>query len=115
MSCPSKTMRPSSQREEADEGATEGRLAAAGFPDQAKCLALLNLEGDVVDSMHRATSRWNGSPLDREVFDHVLRLQQGRTVGGAHGDARPDNTGIRRPHGQSPHGLPRRRVGALPF
>ena len=66
-----------SQREEADEGAAEGRLAAAGFPDQAKCLALLNLEGDVVDSMDpRDLALEQDPPLDREVFDYVLRLEQ---------------------------------------
>src|SRR5664279_1819620 len=42
-------------RQQAEQAATEGRLAAAGLPYQTEDLAFANLKADTVDRLHRTT------------------------------------------------------------
>ena len=73
------------ERVEADEAAPQRRLAAPRFAHQAERLSGPDLERDVVDRVHQRDLALDQDPtLDREVLHHVLGLQQGRAVGGAH-------------------------------
>ena len=77
MSTPSSDDRPRRRLEEAQEEPSDGRLAAAGFPDEAERLALPDLEGHAVDGPHRGPRCAEEAALDREV----LRRGPGRRRG----------------------------------
>ena len=64
---------------------TGGRLAAAGLPDEAERLALVDGERDVVDGLDLADgARDDAAGAHREVLDQVLDLEQaGALRGGA--------------------------------
>ena len=65
-----------------DDRAAEGRLAAAGLPDEPQGLALVEGEADVIDCLdarHLAVEEDPG--LDREVLDEVLHLEDRIALG----------------------------------
>ncbi len=69
--------------DEAEERAPDGRLAAAGLPDQAERLAAPDLEADVVDGLHVADLALEDAAAHREELRQVLDLDEGAVRAGA--------------------------------
>lgn len=62
--------------EQAEEGATDGGLSTARFPDQTECLALSDGEGDAIDGFEVIRNALKESRTDREVCLEPFDLEQ---------------------------------------
>ena len=62
--------------EQPEDGAADGRLAAAGLADQRQRLAARDLERYAVDRMHLAFGAAEQAARDREVLLEVVDLEQ---------------------------------------
>jgi hypothetical protein len=68
-------------RQEAEHGAPEGRLAAAGFADQAERLARPQVEGHAVDGpQRRRRLAGEKAAADREVHLQIVDREQRRAA-----------------------------------
>ena len=73
------------RRDEADDAAGEGRLAAAGFADEPERLAAHQVEGDVRDRLHRADLPLEDQPFADREFDGEMADGQHRLgIGGGY-------------------------------
>ena len=75
--------RPGRRLDEAEQEASDGRLAAAGLPDEAKGLAVADLEAHPVHGPDQPDGAHQQAALDREVLHEVLDDDEGRAVGRA--------------------------------
>ena len=63
-------------RDEANDRAADGRLAAAGFADQAERLAAVQLEGDALHGLHLADAPQQHAAEHRKPDDQILDFEQ---------------------------------------
>src|SRR5262249_18011648 len=71
--------------DEAEDGAPDGGLAAAGFADEAEGLALGDVKGDAVDGANPAGGALEEAGLDGEMGVEVADVEEGGACGGGLG------------------------------